>query len=825
MAILQLHTTQHTLFTVLVFLLQFSSSLGYKFPDKYFINCGSSSDVTESGKGYVGESNPDYPATHFTNSKTESSESSVSSPLYQTARIFKNESWYEFSTETNGTYLLRLHFFAFSSSSNLSSARFNVSIPRFWLLKNFDASNGTNNSVLIKEFFMKSTASSIRITFRPLSSSFAFVNAIELFVLPLLLIANDVTGFNYNRRPLGLNYYSGLLTRVLETRHRLNVGGQPVARDHDNLLRNWITDDRYLTNPANAKNSTPYEGQIQYHVSDDSDGPNSGKFTAPSDVYGTAKEINNNTNLSNITWSLPVEKNTDHLLRLHFCDFWNQQAFLTIFNMFIYDSYFMQVNNDTIVSSQVPAPCYYDFVVTSDESGFMNISVAPIIANVSKPNAFLNGLEIMKVIESSDSVPMDLEQSNHNNLPLVLGSILGGLVMIFVVMVLLFLWPVKIRRQKRVENSNPLSILVTAGGSSHAINIRLKLPLLDLRLATNNFDANQIIGTGGFGSVYMGVLKNGLRVAVKRSESGYSGQGLSEFQTEIIVLSKIRHKHLVSLIGYCDERGEMILVYEFMEKGTLRDHLYNTNLPSLSWKQRLEICIGAARGLHYLHKGVAGGIIHRDVKSTNILLDENYEAKVADFGISRTGPVNLEPYVSTDVKGTFGYLDPEYFRLQKLTEKSDVYSFGVVLLEVLCARPAIDPSLPRELVNLAEWGLFCKNKGILDHIIDPSIKGQIDQNSLRKFSETVEKCLQEDGSDRPTMGEVLWDLEYALQLQRGANAIQREPHEDSSSSASASLQLPNVRCLPSLSTLSEVDGSSIVWGEEFDGAAISNEKS
>jgi serine/threonine protein kinase len=178
-----------------------------------------------------------------------------------------------------------------------------------------------------------------------------------------------------------------------------------------------------------------------------------------------------------------------------------------------------------------------------------------------------------------------------------------------------------------------------------------------------------------------------------------------------------------------------------MEKGTLRDNLYNTNLPYLTWKQRLDICIGASKGLNYLHRGVAGGIIHRDVKSTNILLDENLVAKVSDFGLSRSGPIDQHSYVSTCVKGTFGYLDPDYFRSQQLTEKSDVYSFGVVLLEVLCARPAIELSCPSEQVNLAEWGLLCKNNGKLEEIVDSSIKEQINQNSLRIFSEIVEKCL------------------------------------------------------------------------------------
>ncbi|KAJ1403194.1 Serine-threonine/tyrosine-protein kinase, catalytic domain [Sesbania bispinosa] len=844
MATFQLHRIQHSMF-LLAFLLQFSSlqfpSLGYNFPDRYFINCGSDSDVTESGHRYVGESNPI--ASFSSNSNTESNQSTVPSPLYQTARIFRSQSWYEFSTDINSTYLVRLHFFAFSSPSNLSTAKFNVSVPGFWLLPNFDVTN-TTNSALVKEFYMKITRRRFKITFTPLASSFAFVNAIELFVLPLHLMADSVARFTYGNDRQSLPYNGKLLSRTLETKHRINVGGQTVTRGNDNLLRNWSPDDSFLSNPRNAKNSSPYNGEIKYNVGDDSDGPNSNQYTAPNAVYQTAKEINNISAIAaggfigvrsnmNITWRLPVDKNTDHLVRFHFCDIHNQQSGLTIFVLFIYDSYVINVNDDEKLASPRPNPYFYDFVVHSDDSGFMKISIAPN-ASVPQPNAFLNGLEIMKLIESSGSAPQDLNDSNsnHSSLPVVLGSALGGLVLVSVVIAVGFLWRRKMRKQKPVDGSDWLPIPITAGGSSHSrltegttqgsplpnINLGLKIPLLDLQSATKNFDAKQIIGKGGFGNVYKGVLKNGVRVAVKRGEPG-SGQGLPEFQTEIMVLSKIRHRHLVSLIGYCDERYEMILVYEYMEKGTLRDHLYNTKLPTLSWKQRLQICIDAARGLHYLHKGAAGGIIHRDVKSTNILLDENLVAKVADFGLSRTGPLDHQPYVSTGVKGTFGYLDPEYFRSQQLTEKSDVYSFGVVLLEVLCARPAIDPLLPRDQVNLAEWGMLCKDKGILEEIIDPSIKGQIEQNSLRKFSDTVEKCLQEDGSDRPTMGDVLWDLEYVLQLQRGA--IHREPHEDSSSSVSASIQLPNVRRLPSLSTLSELDDLSIARIDESDIAADS----
>ncbi|KAH6791931.1 Malectin/receptor-like protein kinase family protein [Perilla frutescens var. hirtella] len=288
--------------------------------------------------------------------------------------------------------------------------------------------------------------------------------------------------------------------------------------------------------------------------------------------------------------------------------------------------------------------------------------------------------------------------------------------------------------------------------------------------ATDGFNVNYVISSDGFGNVYKGLIDDGATTVAIKKLAPSSNQGAKELATEIEMLSRLRHHHLVSLIGYCHGIEEMIIVYDYMARGSLRQHLYNSGNPPLTWNQRLKICLGAAKGLDYLHTGTEHVIIHRDVNTTNILLDEKWVAKMYDFGLSKglCGSESDQTHVSTQVKGTFGYLDPDYFRTLQVTVKSDVYSFGVVLFEVLCARPVIIPSLPRKQVNLSEWGISCFRRGKLEKVIDSNLQGQIEPGCLNKFVETAVACLSNRGIDRPTMREVIGSLESAMQLQEAA---------------------------------------------------------
>nr|XP_043629844.1 receptor-like protein kinase FERONIA [Erigeron canadensis] len=293
----------------------------------------------------------------------------------------------------------------------------------------------------------------------------------------------------------------------------------------------------------------------------------------------------------------------------------------------------------------------------------------------------------------------------------------------------------------------------------------------EIKVATENFHDTLVIGYGGFGKVYRCRSKEiGLasEIAIKRLDSK-SSQGAGEFEAEVEVLSKLRHGNLVPLIGYCNEGEEMILAYEFMPNGTLDDHLHKDNRTDISWLQRLKICIGAARGLDYLHTGTATryGVIHRDVKTSNILLDANFDAKIADFGLAKVGPINqTRTFVSTGLKGTFGYMDPCYSNSGKLTRKSDVYAFGVVLFEVLCGKKAVDPTLDEEQWSLAVWAQDKIKKGKLSQLIDSRLVGQISKRCSKDFISIAGQCLHNQPKIRPTMSEVVVKLESIMSKQR-----------------------------------------------------------
>ncbi|KAI3511631.1 hypothetical protein L1887_18787 [Cichorium endivia] len=296
-----------------------------------------------------------------------------------------------------------------------------------------------------------------------------------------------------------------------------------------------------------------------------------------------------------------------------------------------------------------------------------------------------------------------------------------------------------------------------------------KIPLQAIKNCTQDFNERNFIGKGGYGRVYKGILTWGNHVnqlvAVKRLDvNGY--QGNKEFNTELTMLSEYQHQNIVTLIGFCDVNKEMILVYEYATHGSLDRHLLKPSA-GLSWPQLLKICIDIAFALDYLHNHVAENhrIIHRDIKSANILLDENWNAKLADFGLAKIGLANQQnTFVITNPAGTFAYMDPQYGRTGYLTKESDIYSFGVVLFEVLCGRLAF-LNYNDEPGFLHHYAATRYKNGELHKIIDPRIREDIKPGTLLKFSAIAYQCLQETREQRPTIAEVVLQLKEAMRIQ------------------------------------------------------------
>ncbi|KAH7576160.1 hypothetical protein JRO89_XS01G0004900 [Xanthoceras sorbifolium] len=305
----------------------------------------------------------------------------------------------------------------------------------------------------------------------------------------------------------------------------------------------------------------------------------------------------------------------------------------------------------------------------------------------------------------------------------------------------------------------------------------------ELRQATTDFNRLLKIGEGGFGNVYKGSIKpadgkgDPIFVAIKKlNRDGL--QGHKQWLAEVQFLGVVEHQNLVKLIGYCAADGargiQRLLVYEFMPNRTLEHHLFNKAFPPLPWKTRLQITLGAAEGLAYLHQGLEVQVIYRDFKSSNVLLDENFNPKLSDFGLAREGPLADRTHVSTAVVGTYGYAAPDYVETGHLTAKSDVWSFGVVLYEILTGRRSLERNRPKAEQKLLDWvQQYPADSKKFGLIMDPRLENEYSINAARKIARLADSCLSRSAKDRPKMSEVVENLKQIMQVSDEGNPSEK----------------------------------------------------
>ncbi|WCJ22080.1 Malectin/receptor-like protein kinase family protein [Euphorbia peplus] len=764
-----------------------ATQLPYYVPsENVFLDCGSYYSLTSflDGRKWSGDVRSKFlPSNSKTNSTVSTASLMANNPTgvpripYETARLFYSNFTYTFNI-TPGPKFVRLHFYpSFYSGLDPSKALLSVTDgDHHTLLRNFNASLAAqykNVDYLFKEFIIQPQNNWLHLTFSP-CDIFAFLNGIEIVSMPLnLYLQGEDTLLPFVGYPQSVITLDD--TSALETVYRINVAGMDISPKMDSgMFRTWKMDDPYIFGSAFGNEAFDFDLSVRYS----STVP---PYTAPEIVYQTGRfmgpypSINVNYNLS---WFFPLEAHFLYLVRLHFCEL---DQNITKVNQRVFNIY---INNETAEdqadiiawSSGQGIPVYKDYILMFPQvtKQIQDLWLELHPSTDQKPeyyDALLNGVEIFKLSniggDLSGPDPPQLQESpvhphsttSRKRLARVVGYTLGVVVL---GLIIIFVW-VRASREKRKKKEK----------MSHNQSTCQHFTLKEIKAATNNFDEAQNIGTGGFGTVYKGITQvGGAAVAVKRRNQASIEQGFHEFDAEIRTLSLLCHRNVVSLIGYCSDEHEMILVYEYIPNGTLFENLHNVNQPHkspLSWVQRLQICIQAAQGLCYLHTGMQHPIIHRDVKTSNILLDDKWVAKISDFGLSKIGNTNG----STKIKGSIGYLDPEYCRLHKLTEKSDIYSFGVVLLEVLSAKFVVNPPAEEhnqyeedeDAISFAEWALKMYETVQWNQLIDPHLDGKIAPVSLAKFMEITWKCLAERGMNRPSITEVICSLELVLELQ------------------------------------------------------------
>ncbi|KAG5527696.1 hypothetical protein RHGRI_028587 [Rhododendron griersonianum] len=652
------------------FLHQSTLTLAIKSPGLYSqqldhvaVNCGSSSASTaKDTRKWTGDTSSDYiTSLHSSKSKLISSKA-INQPLpydpipYATARLSHWPFTYTFRV-TPGQKLIRLHFnpASYRGGFKRSEDFFTVKAGPYTLLSNFSASltiDALGLHSLVKEYCVDVDKDQpLIITFSPsrIGNSYevyAFVNGIEIISMPAALY-HTREGSPAAQMIGKSDQFTVDKSIALETVHRLNVGGSSISSIEDTgMFRDWYEDTNYLLEKSSVKPVTTTI-RIKY--------TSIPPYTAPQKVYQTSWSLvpdkQANKTESNFTWRLPVDLGFRYLLRLHFCEleYEIKESGRMEFSIFVNEQV-AEAKGDLIKwSGGNGVAVYKDYVVMMEGDRMegkrdLLIALRPHNHGWTEPiDATIKGVEVFKLSNHDKNLagvnPVPLARASTSPKPkkLVFASrgntIATGVVIILTVLNIIFY---QLRSLGENSVGRTLSSSTSEGLCRH-------FSFAELLSATNNFNDELVIGSGGFGKVYKALIDDGATtVALKRLKLK-SKQGAKEFWTEIEMLSKLRHTHLVSLLGYCDERDEMILVYEFMEHGTLADRLYkdktkgNGTIGHMSWELRLNICIGAARGLDYLHTGIRHGIIHRDVKSTNILLDKDWTAKISDFGLCKLG--------------------------------------------------------------------------------------------------------------------------------------------------------------------------------------------
>ncbi|CAM8995805.1 unnamed protein product [Rhodiola kirilowii] len=792
-----------------------SSIAAYTPTDHFLVDCGSFEAATTSSdkRQWEGDENGNYFPPGNSPYASLSSTASFGSPQvpYRTARVFTAPFTYIFPLSSSGPKFLRLFFNPSTYSDGLldmKNSYFSLLGNNYTLLNNFNAylsGSGGNTPFFYKEFYINipdSSLHSLNLTFNPNHNSYAFVNGIEIVSVPDALYRNEQVFYKDG------NYFIQVVTNktAMEVVYRLNVGGNDVSPNDDTgMFRSWGQDTNYLIGTAGL---TPTLDLMNIIYTDAT--PN---YTAPAKVYTSSRTMGREPtdNLKfNLTWVFQVHAGFTYLMRLHFCEISLDvvQDNYRVFSIYINGQLTWESMDVFREAGGRLIPIYRDFTVLipykDRKRRLVNLSLElhPYITYKTVfYDALLNGLEIFKVNDSDGSLaganPDDFnrdlllppkkegqKKKEGASVEVIVGCVVGGVLLGFLLLCFLI-------GRKKKDDADEEKYLDQVPGMPARFSYE------ELKIATEDFIKK--LGEGGFGSVFEGKLSNGTHIAVKVLDG--VGHIKKSFLAEVETIGSVHHFNLVTLIGFCAEKSHRALVYEYMPNGSLEKWIFKPKAENmLDWKQRRKIILDIAKGLSYLHEDCRRKIVHLDIKPQNILLDEKFNAKVSDFGLSKLIDKD-QSNVMTQMRGTPGYLAPEWLN-SVITEKVDVYSFGIVVLEILCGRKNLDRSQAEEEMHLLS--LF-KSKGeenlLLDLVDKCSEDMKVHSEEVVKMMSVAAWCVQSDFAKRPSMSVVVKVLEGVMDVDKSMDYTfvanteyfkTSSKHDDSDGKYGTSTLLPSV---------------------------------